>query len=65
MIPDIDTRKPDIDPQKVEVRAQYIWLAASSNSSIHCNRFPSWSELTEATKQDYRRKATRELRDEL
>lgn len=55
----------DIDNQKIEARAQYMWLANSANDpDVHCNRFPSWSELSESTREEYRGRARRAIEDE-
>lgn len=53
-----------IDTNKLESRARYIYLADTSNADIHCNRFPSWAELSETQKVEYYERARRAIQDE-
>lgn len=54
----------EISPQQVESRARYLYLADTSNTTVHCNRFPSWSEISEASRTAYLDRARKALTDE-
>lgn len=49
------------DKPSLESRARYMYLADTSNESIHCNRFPGWSELSEANRAEYIERARRAI----
>jgi hypothetical protein len=51
--------------RRINAKAQALYDAATANDpTIHCNRFPAWSELTGAQRWPWREKAINALAQE-
>lgn len=45
------------DRELLELAAKAMYCEYVNNADIHCNRFPSWEELSEAGKSEWRKSA--------
>lgn len=51
-----------MNEHEIDRQARILYNDYSSNHpTIHCNRFPSWSELTDDQKEPWRRRVKRDI----
>jgi hypothetical protein len=52
----------DYTPEEIDRQAKIMYDDHSANHpTIHCNRFPSWRELSEETKDAWRKRVLRDI----